>query len=36
MTVISEDIGIIDENLNHSFNSRTFTFNKWGNEIPRG
>lgn len=36
MAVISEDIRVIDENLKYCFNSRTFIFNKWGNEILRG
>jgi len=36
MTIISEDIGVTGENLGCCFNSRTFKFNKWGNEILRG
>lgn len=36
MAVISEDIGVIDENLKYSLYSRTFTFNQKGNKILRG
>lgn len=36
MAIISEEVGVIDENGNHCFNSRTFMFNKWENELLRG